>query len=90
MLKNNVVINGVAQTLLVDGEVTLANVLRGQMHIGLTSFVNPELGKKIVADRINESTTDYVAYCAMCRDNFASQFSRPVKTALYHARGFES
>ncbi|KUO77852.1 MAG: aldehyde oxidoreductase [Desulfosporosinus sp. BRH_c37] len=33
MLKKNVVINGVAQTLLVDGEVTLANVLRGQLHM---------------------------------------------------------
>jgi len=33
LLKKNVVINGVAQTLLVDGEVTLANVLRGQLHM---------------------------------------------------------
>lgn len=33
MLKKNVVINGVAQTLLVNGEVTLANVLRGQLHL---------------------------------------------------------
>jgi len=43
---------------------------------GLTSFVNPELGKEIVQERISESTTDYVAYCAMCRDNFASQGKR--------------
>jgi len=43
---------------------------------GLTSFVNPELGKEIVEDRISESTTDYVAYCAMCRDNFAAQGKR--------------
>lgn len=33
MIKKNVVINGVSQTLLVDGEVTLANVLRGQLHM---------------------------------------------------------
>ncbi|HZK52888.1 MAG TPA: FAD-dependent oxidoreductase [Desulfosporosinus sp.] len=43
---------------------------------GLTSFVNPELGKEIVEDRIHESQTDYVAYCSMCRDNFASQGKR--------------
>lgn len=33
MLKKNVVINGVPQLLFVDGEVTLANVLRGQLHL---------------------------------------------------------
>ena len=43
---------------------------------GLTSFANPELAKKIVEERISESTTDYVAYCAMCRDNFASKGKR--------------
>jgi len=43
---------------------------------GLTSFVNPELAKEIVEERINESTTDYVAYCAMCRDHFASKGKR--------------
>ncbi|ODA42022.1 pyridine nucleotide-disulfide oxidoreductase/dicluster-binding protein [Desulfosporosinus sp. BG] len=43
---------------------------------GLTSFANPELAKKIVEDRISESTTDYAAYCAMCRDNFASKGKR--------------
>ena len=43
---------------------------------GLTSFVNPELAKEIVEERISESPTDYVAYCAMCRDNFASKGKR--------------
>ena len=43
---------------------------------GLTSFANPELAKKIVEDRISESATDYVAYCAMCRDNFAAKGKR--------------
>ncbi|MDR3542187.1 MAG: heterodisulfide reductase-related iron-sulfur binding cluster [Desulfosporosinus sp.] len=43
---------------------------------GLTSFANPELAKKIVEERISESSTDYVAYCAMCRDNFAAQGKR--------------
>jgi aldehyde oxidoreductase len=33
LIKKNVVINGVPQTLYVDGEVTLANVLRGQLHM---------------------------------------------------------
>lgn len=33
MIKKNVVINGVHQLLIVDGEVTLANVLRGQLHM---------------------------------------------------------
>jgi len=33
MIKKNVVINGIPQTLIVDGEVTLANVLRGQLHM---------------------------------------------------------
>ena len=45
---------------------------------GLTSFANPELAKKIVEDRISESSTDYVAYCAMCRDNFAAKGKRTV------------
>ncbi|MDR3586223.1 MAG: heterodisulfide reductase-related iron-sulfur binding cluster [Desulfosporosinus sp.] len=43
---------------------------------GLTSFANPELAGKIVEERIGESPTDYVAYCAMCRDNFASKGKR--------------
>lgn len=33
MIKKHVSINGVSQTLIVDGEVTLANVLRGQLHM---------------------------------------------------------
>lgn len=33
MIKKNVIINGVPRTLIVDGEVTLANVLRGQLHM---------------------------------------------------------
>lgn len=43
---------------------------------GLTSFANPELAGQIVEERISESTTDYVAYCAMCRDNFAAKGKR--------------
>ena len=43
---------------------------------GLTSYANPDLAKKIVEERISESPTDYVAYCAMCRDNFASKGKR--------------
>ncbi|EHQ88354.1 molybdopterin-dependent aldehyde oxidoreductase [Desulfosporosinus youngiae] len=33
MIKRNLIINGVPQTLVVDEEVTLANVLRGQLHM---------------------------------------------------------
>ncbi|SDH36783.1 molybdopterin-dependent aldehyde oxidoreductase [Desulfosporosinus hippei] len=33
MIKKHVIINGNPQTLIVDGEVTLANVLRGQLHM---------------------------------------------------------
>jgi Fe-S oxidoreductase len=43
---------------------------------GLMSFANRELAEKVVEDRINESETDYVAYCAMCRDRFASKGKR--------------
>ena len=39
---------------------------------GLMSFVNPEIANKTVQRRITESAVDYVAYCAMCRDNFAA------------------
>lgn len=39
---------------------------------GLMSFSNPEVAKKVVQSRISASTEDFVVYCAMCRDNFAS------------------
>ena len=39
---------------------------------GLMSFTNPEVAEKTVRRRIGESSADYVAYCAMCRDNFAT------------------
>lgn len=40
---------------------------------GLMFFANPELAKKVIRRRIGESPSDYVAYCAMCRDYFASR-----------------
>jgi hypothetical protein len=43
---------------------------------GLAQFANPELAEKIVKRRSAESETDFVAYCAMCRDNFARQGKR--------------
>ncbi|HBW35938.1 MAG: amine oxidase [Peptococcaceae bacterium BRH_c23] len=43
---------------------------------GLTVFANPGLAQQIVENRIKESTTDYVAYCAMCRDRFAAHGKR--------------
>lgn len=43
---------------------------------GLTAFANPGLAQQIVENRIKESTADYVAYCAMCRDRFAAHGKR--------------
>jgi glutamate synthase (NADPH) small chain len=43
---------------------------------GLMSFANQELAQKIVEDRISETKEDFVAYCAMCRDRFASKGKR--------------
>jgi glutamate synthase (NADPH) small chain len=40
---------------------------------GLMFFANPELAKEVIRRRIAESPSDYVAYCAMCRDYFASR-----------------
>jgi NADPH-dependent glutamate synthase beta subunit-like oxidoreductase len=38
---------------------------------GLASFANPEVADKIVDRRIGQNESDYLTYCAMCRDNFA-------------------
>lgn len=43
---------------------------------GLMSFANPELAAQAVQERVLESDSDYVAYCAMCRDNFAARGKR--------------
>jgi hypothetical protein len=43
---------------------------------GLMSFANPELAHQVIDRRIKESEADYVAYCAMCRDKFASRGKR--------------
>ncbi|MEN6439603.1 MAG: pyridine nucleotide-disulfide oxidoreductase/dicluster-binding protein [Syntrophobacter sp.] len=43
---------------------------------GLMFFANPELAGKVIERRIGESPADYVAYCAMCRDYFASRGKR--------------
>lgn len=45
---------------------------------GLVSFANPEVADKIVDRRIGESDDDYLAYCAMCRDNFARRGKRAI------------
>jgi hypothetical protein len=46
---------------------------------GLMIYANKEVAHKVIGKRIKESETDYVTYCAMCRDNFASQGKR-----VYH------
>ncbi|HNR14218.1 MAG TPA: FAD-dependent oxidoreductase [Thermodesulfobacteriota bacterium] len=43
---------------------------------GLMFFANPELAKRAIQRRIEQSPADYVAYCAMCRDYFASRGKR--------------
>ncbi|VBB08786.1 alpha-helical ferredoxin [Lucifera butyrica] len=46
---------------------------------GLMIYANREVARKVINRRIKESGTDYLTYCAMCRDNFASQGKR-----VYH------
>ncbi|GKT07255.1 hypothetical protein DSTSK_05600 [Desulforhabdus sp. TSK] len=43
---------------------------------GLMFFANPELAKRSIERRAAESSADYVAYCAMCRDYLASRGKR--------------
>jgi glutamate synthase (NADPH) small chain len=40
---------------------------------GLMYFTNREMAEKVMERRISESPHQYLAYCAMCRDNFASK-----------------
>ena len=35
-------------------------------------FANPELARTVIEKRIGQSDSDYLAYCAMCRDYLAS------------------
>jgi glutamate synthase (NADPH) small chain len=37
---------------------------------GLMSFANPELGERVVQRRIDATTQDLLAYCAVCCDHF--------------------
>jgi Fe-S oxidoreductase len=43
---------------------------------GLMYNANPALARDVVARRTTVSDNDYLAYCAMCRDNFASAGKR--------------
>ncbi len=43
---------------------------------GLMFFANPDLAKKVIQRRLEQSPADYVAYCAMCRDYLASRGKR--------------
>ncbi len=43
---------------------------------GHMAFANPEVADKVVHRRIHDSEADYLAYCAMCRDNFAARGKR--------------
>ncbi|MFZ7101147.1 MAG: pyridine nucleotide-disulfide oxidoreductase/dicluster-binding protein [Peptococcaceae bacterium] len=46
---------------------------------GLMIYANRELARQTIKRRTMESEDDYLAYCAMCRDNFARQGKR-----VYH------
>ncbi|MBP1753297.1 MAG: aldehyde dehydrogenase, iron-sulfur subunit [Geobacteraceae bacterium] len=43
---------------------------------GLMYNANPALARDVVARRTTASDNDYLAYCAMCRDNFAASGKR--------------
>lgn len=43
---------------------------------GLMLFANKEIAHKMMDRHIEESKADYLTYCAMCRDNFASRGKR--------------
>ena len=43
---------------------------------GLMWLANPDLAKDVVRRRIEASTADFVTYCAVCRDFFASRGKR--------------
>lgn len=45
---------------------------------GLTQFANREVADKIVDRRIGQKDSNYLTYCAMCRDNFARRGKRAV------------
>ena len=46
---------------------------------GLMLHANKEIARKVIQRRIEESESDYLAYCVMCRDNFVNQGKR-----VYH------
>ncbi len=39
---------------------------------GLVYNANPDLSRKIIQQRVAQSESDFIAYCAMCRDRLAS------------------
>lgn len=43
---------------------------------GLMSFANKEVTQKVRQRRVAENEADYLAYCAMCRDNYAKEGKR--------------
>jgi Fe-S oxidoreductase len=40
---------------------------------GLMLYANPEMGERVAERRVSESTADFVAHCAMCRDRFVAR-----------------
>jgi glutamate synthase (NADPH/NADH) small chain len=45
---------------------------------GLMQNANPELAREVAQHRASRSGRDYIAYCAMCRDNLASVGKRAI------------
>jgi glutamate synthase (NADPH/NADH) small chain len=45
---------------------------------GLMQNANPDLAREVTRRRAERSTTDYLAYCAMCRDNLSAAGKRAI------------
>ena len=45
---------------------------------GLMQMANPDLARDVVRQRAGRSPSDYVTYCAMCRDNLAATGKRVI------------
>ncbi|WP_026895669.1 pyridine nucleotide-disulfide oxidoreductase/dicluster-binding protein [Clostridiisalibacter paucivorans] len=58
---------------------------------GLVYYANREMAEDFIQMRINESTNDYIVYCFMCRDLFASKEKRTLHILdLIYGKDIES
>ncbi|WHH60495.1 pyridine nucleotide-disulfide oxidoreductase/dicluster-binding protein [Petroclostridium sp. X23] len=56
---------------------------------GLTAYANPGLTEKVIQQRIQENSNDYVTYCINCRDYFTSKGKNAwhILDLIYHNTG---